>query len=152
VAIKELGLKKSFTLLELMVVIVILGVLAALGLRQYQETVRRSRAAEARQIIAQLRSQCAGIYMAEKDTANCTAGNLRLNTAASCIADMIPGGQCCSTHFFSYAVSGEGGDDITFTATRCTSGGKEPQGLTNYNIILEVNFATGTDTWSGELW
>jgi prepilin-type N-terminal cleavage/methylation domain-containing protein len=40
--------KKGFTLLELIVVIVIIGVLATLGLTQYASMVERGRSAEAK--------------------------------------------------------------------------------------------------------
>ena len=56
-------MKRGFTLLELMVVIIILGVLATLGVMQYQAAIEKSRGAEARQVIGQLRSQCAAYYM-----------------------------------------------------------------------------------------
>ncbi|MBU0504178.1 MAG: prepilin-type N-terminal cleavage/methylation domain-containing protein, partial [Candidatus Omnitrophica bacterium] len=49
-------MKRGFTLLELMIVIIIVGVLATLGITQYQTAIERARGAEARQVISQLRS------------------------------------------------------------------------------------------------
>jgi len=147
-------MRRGFTLLELMIVIIILGVLATVGVMQYQSAIRKSRDAEARQILGQLRSQCAGIYMGNPTigTANCTGGNLNINTAASCIAGMLPGGQCCNTSFFRYTVNGATGSALTLTATRCTLGGKDPQGTSEYYLRLITDFAAGTDTWSGALY
>ena len=69
---------RGFTLLELMIVIIIVGVLATLGVMQYQAAIEKSRGAEARQILGQLRSQCAGYYMEDSNGSDCTAGNLRI--------------------------------------------------------------------------
>ena len=151
--IEETREKRAFTLLELIVIIVIIGVLTTLGLMQYQTTIKKSRDAEARNVLAYLRIQCAAIYLAERDTNNCNAGNLRIGTAS----DMIPS-ECRPTHFFQYATNdpAAGSTDVTLAATRCTSGGKEPniniETNRAYNIILTTEYAVGTDIWSGELY
>ena len=136
-------MRRGFTLLELMVVIIIIGVLATLGVMQYQAAIEKSRGAEARQILGQLRSQCAAIYMGEGgDATNCTTGNLRIGTAT----DMIPSA-CRSTNYFSYAVT-PATTGLTSTATRCTASGKTPQGSTAETLSLTTNFGTGADTWA----
>ena len=135
-------MRKGFTLLELMIVIIILGVLATLGVMQYQAAIEKSRGAEARQILGQLRSQCAAIYMAEGSGNNCSAGNLRLGTES----DMIPSA-CASTHYFSYGVVGAAGG-FTGTATRCTGSGKTPDASSADTLILATDFGTGSDTWT----
>jgi prepilin-type N-terminal cleavage/methylation domain-containing protein len=106
----------GFTLLELMVVIIIIGVLATIGLTQYQTVTERSRGAEARQILGALRSQCAAFYIADNDATDCTTENLGVGTEA----DQVPSA-CRSSHYFSYAVT-EGASSVTFTATRCNAG------------------------------
>ena len=50
------GARKGFTLVELAVVIVIIGVLAAFGVPRFLQSVERSKAAEAFQYLAAVRS------------------------------------------------------------------------------------------------
>ncbi|MBU0549165.1 MAG: type II secretion system GspH family protein, partial [Candidatus Omnitrophica bacterium] len=88
---------KGFTLLELMIVIIILGVLATLGVMQYQAAIEKSRGAEARQVIGQLRSHCAALYMANGNTTGCTVGNLGISSAATIEDGKIPGTTCWGT-------------------------------------------------------
>jgi prepilin-type N-terminal cleavage/methylation domain-containing protein len=52
----EVGTRKGFTLVELAVVIVIIGVLAAFGVPRFLKSVERSKAAEAFQYLAAVRS------------------------------------------------------------------------------------------------
>ncbi len=141
-------MRKGFTLLELMIVLVIVGVLSTLGIMQYQSAIERSRGAEARQVMGQLRSQCAGIFMQDGATANCTDGNLGIGSG-------IPGpavGDCAGTHFFTYSISGQGAapdDNVVLLATRCTgvNVGKVPQGPAADTLQLTIDYGAGTDDW-----
>ena len=136
-------MRKGFTLLELMVVIIIIGVLATLGAMQYQAVIEKSRGTEARQIIGEFRSLCYAIYMDEGSGTNCTTGNLRLGTTT----EMTPSA-CRATHYFSYAVTPDA-TGLATTATRCTANGKAPDGSTAHTLILTTNFSTGSDVWTG---
>ena len=49
------GTKQGFTLLELLIVVIIIGILAAIGVPQYVRTTERGRVAEASQVLATLR-------------------------------------------------------------------------------------------------
>ncbi|MBU1929467.1 MAG: prepilin-type N-terminal cleavage/methylation domain-containing protein [Candidatus Omnitrophota bacterium] len=136
-------MKRGFTLLELMIVIIIVGVLATLGITQYQTAIERARGAEARQVISQLRSMCAALYMGSKLASDCNDLSLGIGTTN----DLLPS-VCRSSHYFRYG-TGVVGNVVTFTATRCTSGGKTPQAATTGTAAVATDYSAGTDTWSG---
>ena len=58
-------MKKGFTLIELLVVVLIIGILSAIALPQYQKTVEKSRSAEALMNIKALQ-QALDVYLLEQ--------------------------------------------------------------------------------------
>jgi len=137
--------KAGFTLIELMIVIIIIGVLATIGIVQYKATVEKSRGAEAKGVMGYLRGQCAAKYMETGDTSDCTTTVLNLG---STLGTSIPTSSCLATNYFKYSVTAGTPDRMVFTATRCTTGGKTPQGKTAATVNLTTNYTAGTDTWS----
>jgi len=142
----------GFTLIELIVVIIIVGILAAVGISQYSKTVEKSRGAEARQILGQIRKLAYEYYLQNGTVTGITDADLNIGTAAN----QIPGSPayyCGSTHYFSYGISSYTSNP-TFVgyARRCPSGGKPPQKVYEDStsvVYLSSNFSTGVDYWSG---
>jgi len=124
-------MRKGFTLIELIIVIIIIGILAAIGMTQYTKVVEKGRAAEARMLLGTLRSAEVAYYTENGIYAN--LDYLGVGAPTDC------GTQ--TTHYFSYACDENAG---TCTATRCTTGGKNPPGPA-YDKTLNV--ATGD--WTG---
>lgn len=124
-------MKKGFTLIELIVVIIIVGILASIGMTQYTKVVEKGRAAEARMILGSLRT--AEIANYEEYSAYALIANLGVAAPTACQA----------THYFSYVCDATSG---TCTATRCGTGtGKSPGSAVSYNKILAVDGTfTGT--------
>jgi prepilin-type N-terminal cleavage/methylation domain-containing protein len=122
-------MKRGFTLLELIVVIIIIGILATLGFTQYTQVIEKGRSAEAKALLGNIRTAEIG-YNTENGTYGAIA-NLPVGAPTA----------CTTTNYFSYAAAA---GVTTGTATRCTSGGKVPTGPT-YSIL--VDYTTGV--WSG---
>lgn len=114
-------MRKGFTLLELVVVVIILGILATLGFTQYTRMVEKGRTAEAKMILGQIRT-AETAYNQQYGAFTSDIGNLSLDAPTACAA----------THYFSYSTSA-----TTGTATRCSASGKAPQGAaTAYTLTL----------------
>ena len=67
---KQRNLKLGFTLLELLVVVLIIGILAGIALPQYESSVEKAKASEALLILKSLRDQQALCYL-EKGEGDC---------------------------------------------------------------------------------
>ncbi len=124
-------MKNGFTLLELIVVIIIIGILATLGFTQYSMVIEKGRTSEAKAMLGAIRKIEIG-YNLENATYT-TAANLPIGFPSA----------CTGTHYFSYSITPS---SSTATATRCGpgAGGKSPDGSA-YSIT--INFDTGV--WSG---
>lgn len=138
-------MKRGFTLIELVVVLIIVAVLGVLGLTQYTGLIEKARGAEAKEILGSLRKLAAAYYMANNALPAATdlgigapGGDLTPNTCVGMVS-----------HYFSYAVSGTV-PDITITATRCLgSNGKTPgrSGTGPFTLSLLSELDTGVDAW-----
>jgi len=119
--------KKAFTLLELIIVIIIVGILATLGLSQYNRVVERGRTPEAKGILGALRKAELSYYL-EKGAYTTSFTDLGITAPTS----------CTSTHYFYYyAILGSGDDRAG--ACRCTTGGKNPNYSIGYYLRLFID-------------
>lgn len=125
-------MKKGFTLLELMIVVIIIGVLAAIAIPTYTGTVEKARAAEAIANMAGIKSALL-IYEQEANTFEnaalptlTTPGNLTVETKGN---------------LWEYAITAQAANTFTIRASR---GGD----ITN-DITMTYDKTDGTVTWDG---
>jgi prepilin-type N-terminal cleavage/methylation domain-containing protein len=123
---------KSFTLVELIIVVIIVGILVSLGLTQYNMLVEKSRIAEAKIVLNTLRID-AEAYNMENGAYPSTISEIAVSAPTS----------CTTTHYFSYGVFSTGSvggfSGPHASAYRCTTGGKSPNSSVAYAIYLYFN-------------
>ena len=102
---------KGFTLLELLIVIVILGVLAGLAVPVYQPAIEKARAQEALTSLSAAREASLRFFSINNTYVGIAndLSNLDYNP------NVVVGGQ---TLIFSYAASNQGAATVTLTANR----------------------------------
>ena len=114
--LKTLQSKKGFTLIELMIVVAIIGILAAIAIPQYIKYVKRSRTSEAQDHVKMMYHAMADWY-ANPDLGNGTF-------AADSAALARTGGLGFSSHFPQEAEWWSSGDmNYTYTAVSITGAG-----------------------------
>jgi len=127
--------KKSFTLVELVIVVIIVGLLAALGLSQYEQVVEKSRLAGAKVRIGVMRTLAYQYYMENSSIDDATNEDMGVNDT------------CSSTDFYSYHIYHSSAGEINLTAERCTSGGKSPNSTRGYAFYMMYWPASGQNAW-----
>jgi type IV pilus assembly protein PilE len=139
-------MKRGFTLLELIMVIIIIGVLATLGFASYGKLVEGARGAEAREVIGAMRQMAAAFYLRNGGFAAPAITDADLGVGAGGVAKVCAGQ---TSHFFRYAYVAAG-DEVTFSAFRCTDGGKLPWAPAAIpagpHVSIKTNFKDGSET------
>jgi prepilin-type N-terminal cleavage/methylation domain-containing protein len=133
-------MKRGFTLLEIIVVIVILGIMATLAATSYTKMVEKARGGEAKIMFSAIRKYQI-VNRLQTGTCSSVAANLGVGTEFPSV--------CASTHYFSYGITATGtSNTFTAVATRCTASGKNPNYSTTAMISLLTNFDNGCDSWT----
>ena len=128
----EVGTRKGFTLVELAVVIVIIGVLAAFGVPRFLKSVERSKAAEAFQYLAAVRAAeeryiaKEGVYTSDATQLDITQQNPKYFTVTS----------------FTQTADSTGNPSWTMTLTRI-------EGSSSYGAYTVIFNQDGYSTSSG---
>jgi len=129
--------KNGFTLLELIIVVVIVGILAVVGLNQYSSIVRKVRIGEAKANIDFMRKLTYEYYL--KNGTYDTLTNADVGSGVS-----LPS-SCATTNYFYYYISLPG-TYVRLMAMRCTAGGKAPNIPVRYYV--RGNYTPNTGAFS----
>ena len=131
----NIGNTKGFTLLEVMIVIIIIGVLASLALPRYFRTIEYARGIEGMLTMVSIRQSLERCYMMQRDYTNCNFGILDLEDPggvpnAHFSYNIIGALQAYTiTAFRNSRDGGSGGTiSVTFNGTTITRGGSGPYG------------------------
>ncbi len=124
--------RKGFTMIELMVVVVVVGILAAIAIPIYGKYIKNARISEATGRIGEIVTASKAWAQENQDA----AGNPTWPAGAGGIVDLNPSAE------FNYAITGGGGADATSTALVITAtgipGGKM-EGVTLVVTIPNIN-------------
>lgn len=133
-------LTPGFTLMELLIVVIIVGILSTLALPQFPRAMERARQAEARSMLGSL-WQAERLYYSENPSTGYVSAP---GTSNPLMTDFPASGS--NEHYFTYTVVAASPTAYTATATRKTTGGRNPPYSTAYTVTIDES---GTYTVTG---
>jgi len=126
--------KSGFTMLELLMVVIIIGILATLALPQYMGFIEKARSTEAISTMGTIRT-AQNLYKLETGTYSPDASNLAITVPTSGAAT-----------YWTYSITGASDTGFGVTATRTSK--KAAAGVSGQNIVMTWNDSSG-ESWSG---
>lgn len=90
-------MQKGFTLIELLVVVLIIGILSAVALPQYEKAVEKSRAAEALSLLKTIQNAAAVCELEKGESDTCTLDDLSIGLNS---LDCVDGLECTGKYYF----------------------------------------------------
>ncbi|MCL4799997.1 MAG: type IV pilin protein [Burkholderiales bacterium] len=131
--------QRGFTLLELMIVVVVIGILAMIAYPSYSDYVRRGKIAEAASALMETRGKMEQYFLDNRTYAGADAAGL------PCNATVMSAGK----KYFGYACSNLGAATYTVTATGAAGEGMGGFVYTIDQANQRASTVTGVSGWSG---
>ncbi len=116
--------RQAFTLIEIMIAVIIIGMLVVISTPRYTRIVEKGRTGEAREILGRIR-QAEMSYVLE-------ANYFTSDISALLISAPVV---CSPNYYFRYGINNASGTFVVI-ANRCTAGGKSPDSPVNYVVNL----------------
>lgn len=133
--------QKGFTLIELMIVIAIIGILAAIAIPAYQNYIARAQVTEAMTLASGLKGTVAEVYSQD---GSCPSNIKDSKTANGIAAPTDIAGKYVQSVTTAGTGSATGGCIIT---AKMASSGVSTD-ITNKELILTMTNAGGSNTWA----
>ncbi len=121
--------QKGFTMIELMVVVIVVGVLAAIAIPLYGKYIKNARLTEATGRIGEIVTAAKAWAQENQDA----SGNPLWPSAAGGIVDLT------ATEQFTYAITAGGGANATTSALAVTATGVAGAKMAGVTVVVTVN-------------
>ena len=131
---------RGFTLIELMIVVTVMALLAAVAVPSYTEHVARSRRADAKQSLLELAQKLERYYTERGTYANAALGNSGVYPSSS------------RAGFYTLAISAQSADGFTITATPTGAMTGDACGRYSYNQLGEQGVGNGATLSAAKCW
>ena len=127
---------RGFTLLEVMIVCVIVGILAAIVLPAYQDQVRKSRRASAQSHLMEIAAKQHAYFLDTRGSYTTSLSTLHVTTPADVAAN------------YTITIATTAGPPATFTATATPTGGQVNDLGSGVNLTIDsVGTKAPTGKW-----
>lgn len=131
-------MQKGFTLIELMIVVAIIGILAAIAIPAYQDYIARSQASEASSILGGFKTPMSE-YWGNEGAIPTTVSDITANPVTT-------GKYVTETNVTTADYGGTANNEIVFTATFASSGVSKK--LQTKTVAMAYNTSLGTFSFS----
>lgn len=140
--------QKGFTLIELMIVVAIIGILAAVALPAYQDYTTKSKASEAMSLVAALQTALASAASGGDISAATNATQAGADALGVGLDTTITGNYVAKVTGVGTSAQGASPQTATITVTFKATSATVPADLGAKTLILTGSFAASSTTWA----